>query len=360
MKLAQYREEDEVGKNVEVTGIVTEFKKEQAKFGMRYELTLKDKNVMKKFSTFDNLGLSRDVEGMLLDVTLYAKPPKEVNGKVYANIVSVKVSEDNIKDYEDNLDVQKYLTLLNQQVSLIKDDKIKALVSNLVTNEYFECVGGLAMHHPYKFGLGQHIVSVCQYALKIADVYEEVGNQNINRDILIAGALLHDVGKTAEYKLLPVGSGKMSEDSAVQQHIVSGIRRIERQATLMGIPEEDESLKLIMHIVASHHGKMSMGSPSEPATLEAIIVSNADMIDFRMNNFDMKAETLKDGESATVFAGSERFNYYMNALNQEDKNKPRSVETTSPTNDQQNLEWEGYPEEPEFLDEDYTGNDAGF
>lgn len=133
------------------------------------------------------------------------------------------------------------------------------------------------MHHAYRGGLLEHTLSMAKLAGQIADHYPHV-----NKELLLAGVLLHDLGKTAEYGLND-GFG-FTEDGRLIGHIVRAIVVVEKAAAeLGGIPEA--ALQELIHLIASHHGKLEWGSPVLPKTVEAVILHQVDMLDSRVQGF---------------------------------------------------------------------------
>jgi 3'-5' exoribonuclease len=132
------------------------------------------------------------------------------------------------------------------------------------------------MHHAYIGGVLEHTLSMAALAEFLATHYPYV-----NRDLLLSGVLLHDMGKTAEYDL--AGSFRFTEDGRLVGHIVRAIIKIETAAAELGTPPAD--VQQLVHLVASHHGKLEWGSPVEPKTLESLLLHQADLLDSRVQGF---------------------------------------------------------------------------
>ena len=98
---------------------------------------------------------------------------------------------------------------------------------------------------------------------------------------MLAGTLLHDVGKTEEYSI--DGSFGFSEDGRLVGHIVRAVIIIEKAAAELNFPEED--LRQLVHLIVSHHGMLEWGSPIKPKTLEAILLHQIDLLDSRVQGF---------------------------------------------------------------------------
>ena len=167
-------------------------------------------------------------------------------------------------------------------------------------------------HHSYSGGLVEHLWSVTRVSVALAkhyaDYYNEL-NPPLNRDVIVAGAILHDIGKLRELDYHPV-EAKYTKHGTLIGHIVLG-RDMVRDAArdIPGFP--DETLLLLEHAILAHHGQMQYGTPKEPATIEAMIVHYADEIDAKINA--VAAERMRstsDGEfTAKIFAVGNRTFY---------------------------------------------------
>lgn len=130
-----------------------------------------------------------------------------------------------------------------------------------------------SVHHAYVSGLLEHILSVASLSMRIADNYPEV-----DRQVLLAGAMFHDIGKLDEM------SGGMVNDytdsGRFLGHIVQGLIMLEPYLAQARV--EPELALHFRHLMASHHGTLEFGSPREPATAEAFILHYADNIDAKL------------------------------------------------------------------------------
>ncbi len=128
--------------------------------------------------------------------------------------------------------------------------------------------GAKKMHHAYIGGLLEHTLEVT----KFADAAREVV-PGLKRDILIAGGLLHDIGKVREYTWFP--RIERTDEGRLMGHIVIGYEMARRKIRkIKGFPEE--LAMHILHIILSHHGQQEWGSPIVPMTPESMIVHFAD------------------------------------------------------------------------------------
>jgi len=141
-------------------------------------------------------------------------------------------------------------------------------------------------HHAVIGGLLEHTLSVAALCRVIADRYialdAEPGGERfrVDRDLLLAGALLHDVGKTRE--LSWTKSFDYTDEGQLIGHIVLGAEMVTRRAQdIEGFPAE--KLSLLRHMILSHHGQYEWGSPKRPKTMEAMILHYADDLDGKVN-----------------------------------------------------------------------------
>lgn len=151
------------------------------------------------------------------------------------------------------------------------------LLNDTFRKQFANAPAARQMHHAYIGGLMEHSLSMAQLAAMLADHYSYV-----NKDLLVAGALLHDMGKVIEYSI--AGQFDYSEDGRLVGHIVRAITLIEKAAAELGTLSEDQ-LRQLVHLVASHHGTKEWGSPVVPQTLEAILLHQVDLLDSRVQGF---------------------------------------------------------------------------
>ena len=130
------------------------------------------------------------------------------------------------------------------------------------------------MHHAYLGGLLEHTLSMAILADKISGHYS-----GVDRDMLLAGALLHDIGKTREFCYDVMID--YSDEGRLLNHIPIGIQLLEEKIqTLVDFPEETSLL--LKHMLVSHHGSRELGSPEPPKTIEAVLLNYIDEIDSKV------------------------------------------------------------------------------
>jgi len=174
---------------------------------------------------------------------------------------------------------------LEKLIDMIEDEELRKLVKEFVSKPdtklgeagfpLEEGPGGVSMHHAYPGGLLQHMVATTKIALSLCDVVEEVYGWNVNRDIVIAAAVLHDVGKLFTYNSTEEGYER-SDLGLKFDHLTLAMMELYARK----FPPE------VLHAVLSHHGDQS---PTTPKTIEALIVSVADYADSTLNGKVIRA-----------------------------------------------------------------------
>ncbi len=130
------------------------------------------------------------------------------------------------------------------------------------------------MHHAYIGGLLEHTLSMVTLADKVAEHYS-----GINRDLLLTGALLHDIGKVREYEYEV--SIDYSDEGRLLSHIVMGLEMVdEKLSEIKDFPKDQ--LLLLKHMIVSHHGSREFGSPEPPKTIEAVVLNYIDELDSKV------------------------------------------------------------------------------
>lgn len=132
------------------------------------------------------------------------------------------------------------------------------------------------MHHAYLGGLLQHTLSMALLAEKIAGHYT-----GVDRDLLLTGAVLHDIGKLGE--LSCDHHIDYTDEGRLLSHIIIGVEMVDRKIrTIEAFPPKLAGL--VKHLVVSHHGSREFGSPEPPKTIEAVLLNYIDEIDARVNS----------------------------------------------------------------------------
>ncbi len=246
--------------------------------------------------------------------------PYKVSGNVseYRNslqFIIKKIEEINPQDldYSDFLpstqhntdDMFDRLLIILQSVN---EPNLKLLLNSFFTDEIFIKNFKLApaakhMHHAYLGGLLEHSLSTAILADKISGHYK-----GINRDLMITGAILHDIGKITEFEYTT--HIDYSDKGRLFGHIVLGVEMItDKINNIKSFPNELEML--LKHMIISHHGVREFGSPETPKSLEAVLLNMIDDIDAKITGIRQFIDNnTEDNSSWTPFNRPlERFFY---------------------------------------------------
>ena len=155
------------------------------------------------------------------------------------------------------------------------------------SNELLEYPAATKNHHEFFSGLAYHVVSMLNLAKAIAELYP-----TLNKDLLYAGIILHDLGKVKELSG-PIATTYTVEGNLLG-HISIMVNEIGKAADELNI--QGEEVLILQHIVLSHHGKAEWGSPKPPLVKEAEILHYIDNLDAKMNMMDRALDRVKPGE----------------------------------------------------------------
>lgn len=179
-------------------------------------------------------------------------------------------------------------------------------------------------HHVYIGGLLEHTLSVVRLLDLAAGHY-----RGVNRDLLIAGGLLHDIGKIYEFSYERIV--EYSDPGRLIGHIVMGVEMVD--AKIARIPDFPEQMSMeLRHLILSHHGVLEYGSPKRPKTIEALIVHYMDDLDAKVNAFQEFIREARDEESSWTpyHRLFDRYIYKGRITPDEDAKTGPSAEPSSP------------------------------
>ncbi|UFU00477.1 3'-5' exoribonuclease YhaM [Radiobacillus kanasensis] len=142
-------------------------------------------------------------------------------------------------------------------------------------------------HHEYVSGLAYHVVSMLRIAKELKTLYPDV-----NKDLLYAGIILHDLGKLKE--LSGVTAPSYTLEGKLIGHIPIMVEEIGQAAKELQI--DSEEVLILQHMILSHHGKAEWGSPKPPLVREAELLHLIDLIDAKMNMLNRALEKIQPGE----------------------------------------------------------------
>lgn len=185
----------------------------------------------------------------------------------------------------------------NKLVQSVKEPDCKAILNyfiNKFKDKLYDAPAASSVHHEFGSGLLMHSVSLAEHADYFSKYYHD-----INRDLMVTGALIHDFGKIIELEGPAVYH--YSTEGKLLGHISIMCGELRIAAKELNITSEIPVL--LEHIVLSHHGQLEFGSPVLPMTREALLISMIDNLDSKMLVLDKAYEDVKEGEfTQKVFA----------------------------------------------------------
>ena len=201
---------------------------------------------------------------------------------------------------QSSQNVTKLLARLREVLLAMSNPHLRALVECFLIDDEFvrkftTAPAGIKNHHAYQGGLLEHVVSLLNVADRITDLYPE-----IDRDLLLTGIFLHDIGKVDE--LSYDRAFGYTDEGQLVGHLVMGVEmlgeKVEKCAELTGEAFPAELLLRLKHMIVSHHGTHEFGSPKLPMTLEAIALHYLDNLDAKIHTFSREIRDDPSRESS--------------------------------------------------------------
>jgi len=198
-------------------------------------------------------------------------------------------------------DVAALWSQLMATVESLTNPDLKLLLSAilgdpLVSAAYREAPAARQLHHAWLGGLLEHVVSLLTLADRVATHYPM-----LDRDLLLTGVVLHDIGKTRELSW-EVGFDYTIEGTLLG-HIQMGVDLVEK--TIASLPNFPDRLRtLVLHMILSHHGKLEFGSPKLPMIPEALVLNFVDDLDAKMQAVSSEFDkSLREGKGPDELTG---------------------------------------------------------
>ena len=180
---------------------------------------------------------------------------------------------------------------IQEAINLIENEKIAKIVSavlNHYANDVYEYPAAAKIHHNFVGGLATHTNGMIKLGIAISSLYP-----SIDRDYLLGGIILHDLGKIDEL------TSSVVTEYSTQGKLLGHISILDAVLYEIGKDlnlEDSEELLLLRHMVLSHHGQYEYGSPVRPETLEAEILNLIDNIDARVNTIEKALNEVETGK----------------------------------------------------------------
>ncbi|MEE8185556.1 MAG: HD domain-containing protein [Thermodesulfobacteriota bacterium] len=218
---------------------------------------------------------------------------------IQVNVVDLEMIPQADIDLSDFLpaserDPDRMLEELDAIIDGLKNHHLKGLLKSIFTDRevrrlFKTAPAAKKMHHSYIGGLLEHVLSLCGLVKMAAGHY-----RNINADLIIAGAILHDIGKI--YELSYDKAFDYTDEGRLLGHITIGVEVIEKE--IAKIPDFPKRVSILLkHMLLSHHGYLEFGSPKRPKTVEAVILYYCDDLDSKVQSLQALIEKERDTDS---------------------------------------------------------------
>lgn len=263
--------------------------------GSRYlDMTLCDRTGEINAKVWDNLptpppsGTAIRVRGQL----------HEYNGRLQLRVERMRPTgpEDDVPLHELVLCAPRpspdMLRDIREAVAQMRSDDLRQLLTQLLDEAgdvLLTFPAASKLHHAERGGLLHHTTSMLRMAHHYADEYP-----SLNRDLLIAGVIVHDLAKIGEFNASELGTvSDYTADGLLIGHLVRGVARIDAAGKKTGC--DPELLMMLEHMVLSHHGTPEFGSPRPPMFPEAEVLNHLDMLDARLYEMNAALSLVRPG-----------------------------------------------------------------
>lgn len=252
-------------------------------------------------------------KGDLIQIDLSNDGVKDQRESKYNNIVlvktaCVKVAKSDVKQevLDQLLNMPKASQKQLEHAYKVLTDKglyrdidhfafVMACMAALPKERLFSCPAGKAVHHAFSGGLIVHTAEIVEICKGVVATFPYP--QFIDRDVVFAGATLHDLGKVLTYRIDSVGQPENTTEEYTLGHLYYGMTLAEKVGKERNI--DPAWLNEVLHVIASHHNRPEYGAIVEPASVEAIIVSQADYLGSRAGILDSQLATMKKNKTLT-------------------------------------------------------------
>jgi 3'-5' exoribonuclease len=257
----------------------------ETKAGKPYlSLTLMDRTGEVEGRVWDNAVALDRVAGIgdIVQLQGMAKPYQQNMQLVISDLRKMRPDQVDLTDFmpASPRSIREMRRELSMTIAEVANPDLRQLMERLFSGSLLEqfCTAPAAkkMHHAYIGGLLEHTLSVAGMAKKTCDHYGE-----LDRDLLISGALVHDIAKTREfsYEAPPFD---YTDSGRLLGHLVMGVEMVREAARELNVPAP-ETLDALCHLILSHHGRHEFGAPVLPMMPEAIMLHHLDDMDAKMN-----------------------------------------------------------------------------
>lgn len=294
--------------------------KEYQVFGKVIAFNMSDgaKNVLVLLNNDENINLKMPKDAEVKINSSYCFTFKVLaNGKrthyvtiAYEDILNLPLNDEVIEAIERFLPcapvpIKELEKELDKYIAMIKKSDIRRIVEDIFLRyrrEFLIYPAAVKMHHHYIGGLAYHTLTIVRLALTYIKEYK-----CLDKDLLIAGALLHDIAKVQEFN--GPNEDKYSLDGQLIGHLVLGALEIEKTAEKLNIGKTEDVL-LLEHMVISHHGQLQFGAAKKPETPEAVLLWLLDMTDSKLRVVEESYLNMDDGSWSEAIGVLEKAKFY--------------------------------------------------
>lgn len=243
---------------------------------------------------YDSFKVGDVVQIRLGNVEIYIDKPQISINETSGGIRKCKPNEYDVSDFVPALEkgrIKNLLKEIEKHIESINNNHLKNLLRSFFddpefVNRYTQSPSAMTHHHNYVGGNLEHSLGVVRLCINISEMYP-----GINKDLVITGAILHDVGKLKEYQT--TASIDKTDDGNFIGHIVIGDRWIRKKIGELREKGDDFNKDLesfLCHMILSHHGKYEYGSPRMPKIVEACVLFQADLMDSQVKHYIQNIE----------------------------------------------------------------------
>ena len=223
----------------------------------------------------------------------------QYNNKEQFRIDRIRLVNDSdgvdISDYVKSADYtgEEMFDALIKKVTDFKDEDLKKIVLTILNENKEKLLffpAAFRLHHAIRGGLLMHTSGIVQLCEGVCKVYPFV-----NRELLLSGAILHDIAKTIEFEVHDTGiaAGYTVEGNLIG-HLVKGAMMVSEASKKLGV--DNEKSMLLQHMILSHHGEPDFGAAVRPQFLEAELLSELDLMDARVYEIMSALDTVPQGD----------------------------------------------------------------
>jgi 3'-5' exoribonuclease len=207
---------------------------------------------------------------------------------------------------------------IKEYIGKVKNPYARKLLDSFFCDKSFvkvfkDSTAAVQYHHAFKGGLLEHTLSVVKICNAAFEIYE-----GLNYDLLISGAILHDIGKMREYRTTV--TTEVTDEGKLIGHITIGYGQVlEKIKQIKDFPEDLKNR--LLHIILSHHGHKEFGSPKRPKILEAFIVYHADHLDADIGGYSIALEENRSGNDWSDYVKNFERSVLLKKLELNDKDE---------------------------------------